>query len=193
MTDVLCGQAEHSKILALRTNSSVTRQSSHNEQRQHLLAAVVRIPDRWATGMKTAMTRQCNIKSEDGDYPDRLDDDAYTSGPKWYSLKSVASVHVCVCVFSYAWWTAHSRWLKTEALWGRMMEANRVIVVLCWTKLVNCNSAQPKIPLHPPLFSLNLPQGVSTKFYKTVKIGHITNFWRSCWLERLWLLLYCLC
>lgn len=100
---------------------------------------------------------------------------------------------VCVCVFSYAWWTAHSRWLKTEALWGRTMEANRVIVVLCWTKLVNCNSAQPKIPLHPPLFSLNLPQGVSTKFYKTVKIGHITNFWRSCWLERLWLLLYCLC
>lgn len=45
--------------------------------------------------MKTAMTRQCNIKSEDGDYSDRLDDDAYTSGPKWYSLKSVASVRVC--------------------------------------------------------------------------------------------------
>lgn len=101
VTDVLCGQAERSKILAIRTSSSVARQPSHNEQRQHRLAAVVRMRDRWATGMKAAMTRQCNIKSEDGDYSDLLDDDeAYTSGPElhpvWYSLKSV--VNVCVCV-----------------------------------------------------------------------------------------------
>lgn len=150
--------------------------------------------DRWATGMKMAMTRQCNIKSEDGDYSDRLDDDAYTRGPQlhpvWYSLKSVANV----CVLSYAWWTVHSRWLKTEALWGRLMDADRLMVVHCWTKLqqlVNCNSPQTKnIPPPPPtVLSLRARGG----FYKIVKIGHITNFWRPCWLECLWLLLYCLC
>lgn len=70
---------------------------------------------------------------------------------------------VCVCVFSYAWWAAHSGWLKTEALWGRLVEADRVMVVHCWTKLqqlVNCNNPQTKTtpPPQPPPTVLSQPR-----------------------------------
>lgn len=98
----VCGPAERRKIPAIGTDSSVTRHSSHNEQRQHRLAAVVRMWDRWDTGMKAAVTRQCNIKSEDGDYPDWLDNDAYTSGSKVHpACPQICGKCVCACVQLY--------------------------------------------------------------------------------------------